>query len=617
MSAVGVAAARAALLRQPHHDGSGLYVLEAPDRLGGEAVVRLRVPRDAAPDHVLLRYVRDGEPHAVAAVLDQESDTETWWRASFPVANPATRYRWLLAERDTWTWVNGLGSHGHEVPDGDDFVLGMERGPEWHLSSVVYEIFPDRFARSGRTVEPPDWVVPREWGELPTGRGRATPFEWYGGDLGGIEAHLDHVERVGANLIYLTPIFEAHSTHRYDAVSFDRVDPLLGGDEALASLARAAHARGLRVVGDLTPNHVGSRHEWFKAAQADPSAPERGFFYFDDALPHGYEAWYGIPSLPKLNWGSDELRRRFAAITSRYLSEPFGLDGWRIDVANMSGRRGAEDRNAEVARVILDAARSAREDPLVVIEHGHDLRPDLQPGRWPAAMNYAGFLRPVWTWLRAEDPTDEQRTTFWGLPAGMPTAGGGDAVASMRAYRAGVPWEAVIHSWTLVDSHDVGRLRTVSGSRERQLVGAGMQFTTPGVPMIFAGDEIGLEGAWGEDARRTMPWDREAGWDVDALETYARLAALRRGSDALASGGIRYAAVTDDAIAYVRESPSERLLCLATRADGPDLELGLDELACAELEPLVGAEVEVTRDGVTLPGDGPAFHAWRLTGETT
>src|SRR6185312_1909560 len=106
-----------------------------------------------------------------------------------------------------------------------------------------------------------------------------------------------------------------------------------------------------------------------------------------------------------------------------------------------------------------------------------------------------------------------------------------------------------------------------AGSQERQLVGVGLQMTTPGVPMVFAGDELGLEGAWGEDARRTMPWDRPEAWDTPLLETYRRLIALRRSSNALAHGGIRYAHVGADAIAYLRETRQERLLCLATRDD--------------------------------------------------
>ena len=579
----------------PHHDGSDLYVLDRPDELGGEATVRLRTPRGAA-DRVLLRYSRDGEPHTAEALVDSETDDETWWRATFPVVNPAIRYRWLLAGGQTgYGWLTGNGVYPHEVPSADDFVLGLGTGPDWHLASVVYEIFPDRFARSGHAVEPPEWAEPRAWAEPPTGRGPATPREWYGGDLAGIEQHLDHIERLGANVVYLTPIFPAGSNHRYDATSFDRIDPVLGGDEALASLTRAAEARGIRLVGDLTLNHTGKDHEWFLAARADSHATERGFFYFDPNVPHGYESWLGVPSLPKLDWRDTELQARMRRVIGRWLE--FGLEGWRVDVANMTGRHRAVELNGEVARLTRDAAAGA----LVVAEHGHDFRPDLDGTGWHGVMNYAGFLKPTWWWLRSDDIAED---VFSSAPA--PRYDGPELVSVMKRYRTGVPWTTVAHSWTLLDSHDTARFATVVGrSRALHSVGVGLSATTPGVPMVFAGDEVGLEGSWGEDGRRTMPWDDAGAWDSGLLDTYRRLLGLRRSSDALARGGIRYLHVSADAVVYLRESPPKRLLCLAARAPHNPISIPF-----TELETLYG---EDARDGV-LPADGPAFHVWRIHG---
>ncbi len=579
----------------PHHDGSELYVVDRPDELGGEATVRLRTPRGAA-DRVLLRYSRDGEPHTAEAMIDAESEHETWWRASFPVVNPATRYRWLLAGgKIGYGWLTGNGVYAHEVPSADDFVLGLDVGPDWHLSSVVYEIFPDRFASSGVDVARPEWAEPTAWNQPPTGRGPATPREWYGGDLPGIERHLDHIEALGANVVYLTPIFPAGSNHRYDATSFDHIDPILGGDEALASLARAAEARGIRLVGDLTLNHTGKRHEWFLAGQADAHATEHGFYYFDPAVPHGYESWMGVPSLPKLDWRDTELQARMRAVIGRWLHS--GLAGWRVDVANMTGRHHAVDLNHEVARL----ARNAADGALVVAEHGHDFRPDLDGTGWHGVMNYAGFLKPTWWWLRSDDFDAD---VFSSAPA--PRYDGAELVSVMKRYRTGVPWSAIAHSWTLLDSHDTARFATVVGrSTALHAVGVGLSATTPGVPMIFAGDELGLEGAWGEDARRTMPWEDPGAWDTGLLETYRRLLGLRRSSDALARGGIRYLHVSADAVLYLRESASESLLCLAARAAHSPISIPF-----TELETLYG---EDARDGL-LPADGPAFHVWRIHG---
>ncbi len=588
MSATQLRGEVVAPLAEPHHDGSDLCVLERPDEPGGRAVLRLRAPRDA--QRVVLRYVHDGEPVGLLATPDEQTETETWWRAEFPVWNPRVPYRWNVDGR----WLNGRGSFAHEVPDADDFVLALDKGgPAWHLESVAYEIFPDRFAASAEHALP-EWGVRRGWDELPTGRGPSTPRELFGGDLGGIEQQLDHIERLGANLLYLTPFFPARSNHRYDSTTFDRVDPLLGGDEALRSLLDAAHRRGIRVVGDLTLNHTGDAHEWFLAAR-DEHAPERDFYLWDAAQPYGYESWFGVRSLPKLNWRSEELRRRMEAVIRRWLDE--GLDGWRIDVANMTGRY----RDADLTGEVADLTRAAAAEALIVAEHGYDFRADLQGGGWHGAMNYAGFLRPVWGWLRDEEIPGDLRTAFWGIPVPLGRLSGADAVAQMRAFRAGMPWQSTLHSWTLLDSHDTARFRSVAGSRETQLVGVGLQMTTPGVPMLYAGDELGLEGDWGEDARRPMPWARPR--DEALLGNVSRLAALRRSSDALAHGGIRYVHVSEDAVAYVRETRDERLLCLAARAAHAPIRVPF-----AELETLYGEDAS---DGV-LPSDGPSFHVWRI-----
>jgi alpha-glucosidase len=586
---------RGTALAAPHHDGSDLYVVDRPTELGGDASLRVRLPSGAA-DEVLLRCTIDGEPRTIEAVVDEETDGETWWRAELPVENPVVRYRWLLAGGDTgYGWLNARGLSFREVSGADDFAFALDLGaPAWHASSVVYEIFPDRFASSGARHDAPEWAVRRDWDALPEGRSKNTSSEWFGGDLPGIEAHLDHVEDVGANVLYLTPFFPAGSTHRYDASSFDRVDPLLGGDEALASLVRAAHGRGIKLVGDLTLNHCGVTHDWFERAVVNERAAERELFYFDKSLKHGYAAWLGVRTLPKLDWRSRLLRERMGEVLRRWLDA--GLDGWRIDVANMVARYRDIELNHDVAAWTHGIVKGS----LLIAEHGHDFRPDLDGSGWHGVMNYSGFLRPTSWWLRGEHVTED---IFTEAPA--PAYGAADMVTVMREFRSRVPWEAVLNSWTLLDSHDTPRFSWIAGARERHLVGLGLQFTSPGVPMLYAGDELGLTGKWGEDGRRTMPWGRRDEWDTVLLDTVRNLARLRRSSDALARGGIRYVHVSVDAVAYLRESRAERLLCLAARAPHDPIATPF-----TELETLYGDDA---RDGV-LPADGPAFHVWRING---
>jgi alpha-glucosidase len=161
----------------------------------------------------------------------------------------------------------------------------------------------------------------------------------------------------------------------------------------------------------------------------------------------------------------------------------------------------------------------------------------------------------------------------------------------------------VLHSWNLLDSHDTARFRTIAGTPGRHLVGVGLQMTLPGVPMLFAGDEIGLEGAWGEDARRTMPWQDPGSWDTAFLEQNRALVALRRSLPALARGGLRFVHVGPDAVAFLRETRDERLLVLAARATHEPITTPF-----TNLETLYGEDAP----GGVLPPDGPAFHVWRI-----
>ena len=226
--------------------------------------------------------------------------------------------------------MNALGLTPHEVTDADDFAVTTgSPAPPWHAESVTYEIFPDRFATSHLDVETPPWAIRRPWDALPTGRGKATP----GGALRRRpprrwSSTSTTSRALGANLIYLTPFFPATSTHRYDATTFDHVDPLLGGDDALRSLCDAAHARGIRVIGDITLNHTGYRHEWFERAQADRTRPSASFYIFDSSIPHGYESWLGDPDAAEARLAERRaarpLRARASALPRRSASTAGG-----------------------------------------------------------------------------------------------------------------------------------------------------------------------------------------------------------------------------------------------------------------------------------------------------
>lgn len=608
-------------LVQPHHDGSKRYVSTQRPRLGEVVDVLVRVPLENDVDAVHVRTSPDGEQEFGAAQLVLTTACDAWWAASVTCHNPVTNYRFLLSGGPRqYAWLNGTGTHGRDVPDASDFRLLAHDAPppDWAQGAVVYQIFPDRFARSAAADqrEQPEWAQPADWGDPVDTRPSGIAQQLYGGDLDGVTEHLDHLESLGVDVVYLTPFFPARSNHRYDAASFEGVDPVLGGDDALRRLTRSAHQRGMKVLGDFTTNHTGDAHEWFLTAvgPGGEGAPERDFYIWED---DDYIGWLGVPTLPKLNHRSEALRTRLfdepAGVVRHWLgssADPAGssgLDGWRVDVANMTGRWRGTDLNHEVARQLRDSMARWAPEALLVGEHVHDYTVDLPGDGWHGVMNYAGFCKPVWTWLRdaKSDPS------FLGAPVPLPLLDGADVVETMRDFTSRIAWQSLVHSFNLVGSHDVTRVRTLVGGDGRGVdVAAGLMFTLPSMPMLTYGDEIGMEGQFGEDGRRPMPWD-ETDWDHRILETYRGLIAARRSSPALQTGGLRWVHADGDAIVYLREADDEIALVHVSRAAHEALTIERRHLAGVETgRPAYGPPLEVEEEFVTLTATGPGVRVW-------
>jgi alpha-glucosidase len=608
-------------LLEPHHDGSPTYVQDGAPTIGSKVALRVHVPRGhplTGPevDAVWLRSVRDGEPHIVPASIDRGDVTGTWWRAQLVVSNPVTSYRFLLGATDgSYRWLNGTGAHARDVTDAADFRISTEhRLPDWVLDQVGYQVFPDRFARDADQSSAPPWAIATGWDEPVLAHGPDVPRQWYGGTLEGIRQHMDHLTGLGVTLLYLTPFFAARSNHRYDAESFDEVDPVLGGDAALARLLDAAHQMGIRVIGDLTTNHTGEGHPWFQKAKDDHTSIERSFYRFHDD--ESYESWLGVESLPKIDHAAPELRRRLyegpESTVAKWLRN--GIDGWRIDVANMTGRLGADDATLQVAQTIRDTIAATRPDAWLLAEHGHDASLDLPGNGWHGTMDYAGFTRPIWSWLNggsAAGPGLPHDLSFLGLPVPVPTRPATDCVASMRDFHAAMPWSSRVASTSHLDSHDSPRFRTVAGGgttgradlagkgRERHALGLALQMTLPGIPVVFMGDELGFTGVNGEHSRTPMPWGSPGDSDSATLEAYRVWIRLRREHLALRRGGLRWAHVGADSLTFLREHPDQRILVHVVRADHPPVDLPLAQLlagSAAELTVLHGSRPKPTGD---------------------
>ncbi len=559
-----------------HHSGSPRYVFPNQAHLGDTVTIRLRAGLDTPIKHVFLRTTPDGEQHLTPLQPEDQDHTAVcrWWRASIRISMPVTSYRFLIVAENCTCWYNGSGLHAYNPTDAEDFRILADYGsPSWLKNSVFYQIFPDRFADGDPATNVGDGEFEyagfparrREWGAAPTTGSRAAMVEFYGGDLSGIIAHLDYLADLGVNALYLNPIFTAFSNHRYDVTDYFNVDPHLGGNLALVNLRQALSARGMRYILDIVPNHCGYLHPWFQAAQADPSAPTADYFTFRKH-PNDYETWLGVRTLVKLNYSSAALRNVMYegqdSVFRHWLRPSYSADGWRIDVANMLARQGADQRGMEVGRAIRQAVKAENPHAYLMGENFFDASSQLQGDCWDGVMNYSGFALPLRDWLGSVFifvPGQSQPINT-GISASTQTL-----VESWSAFRAAIPWVVACQQYNLVGSHDTPRaLALLQGNRDLFKLSVVLMFTYPGVPSIYYGDEIGLGGGRDMNARLCMSWDPST-WDTELLSFYKVLTHLRRSSSALMDGGFQVLLTEDDTLVYQRDTDEAIILVVARR----------------------------------------------------
>jgi alpha-glucosidase len=571
-----------ALALRPHHDGSELYVANQRPKLGENVKLRVRVHRSLGDvKRILIRQSDSGEAFlANQAKRFMNRHGWVWFEGQIAMHNPELHYRFFIELKSGENyWLNATGLHPLDRPDSEDFTINTySSAPNWAAKSVMYQIFPDRFARSAAAEKhpAPEWAKPAEWSDTVIGKGPGVSQQFFGGDLIGAAEHLNHLKKLGANILYITPFFPGRSNHRYDASTFDSVDPLLGGNRALSALVEKAHAMGIKVMGDLTANHTGAGHEWFQAAFGKPGAAESEFYYFTEGNKK-YDSWWGVASLPKLNWSSAELRKRFVqgktSVVAKWLKPPYNLDGWRIDVANMTGRIRDTDLNREVGRLIRETVQLVRSDALLIGEFTKDASSQVVGDSYQGAMTYANFTAPVWRWLaNPAEKREEQQ-----LGPGRKGIGANDLIELHTRFSGTMPWHVRKHNLNTLDTHDTGRFKTFAlpGS---QRVAAGLQFTLPGIPMIFAGDEFGLEGVNGEASRTPIPWNNERPNSTEMIATYAALAAIRKKQRALTEGSLRWLYASNEALAFARETKTDTVLVIASRGKDRRVEFSAEAL---------------------------------------
>ena len=381
---------------------------------------------------------------------------------------------------------------------------------------VLYQVFPDRFAIGGGLsceqklatpayelpgVQKQDWNVPVSH---EPGGGR-----FFGGDLDGIADRIDYLVDLGVTGVYTTPIFQSPSNHKYDATDFFRVDPMFGGDAAFDRLLTALHDRGLKLILDAVLNHVSDQHPWFSKARAgDPVYRD----YFSHSVDGSQQYWQDFRSLPELNLASEVLRdklyRQPDSLVHHWLAR--GIDGWRFDVAQDVGIPVAEELAGIIGKSFPQAWLIGE-----LCGFGGSW---LEGGRgFHGMMNYY-HRTALLSWLSGDIDARQMNR----------------AVADMRQ---GYGLKGLLRSWNMLSSHDTPRLRTALGDIGKSRLAQLAQMTLPGVPLIYYGEEIGMEGGADPDNRQPMRWG-ESDWDHGQRQWVKSLIAIRQNNPALQYGDV-------------------------------------------------------------------------------
>lgn len=457
--------------------------------------------------------------------------------------------------------------------------------PAWFGEGVTYQIFPDRFRRT--SVPDVTGMVGRRWVHddwddqpvfLPDENGQITNRDFFGGSLAGITEKLDYLKSLSVSTLYLNPIFEADSNHRYNTADYRSVDPLLGTEEDFRTLCREAHARGIRVILDGVFNHTGSNSRYFNAdgfypelgAAQSTDSPYFGWYSFHP-WPTDYDAWWGVHTLPAVNEEQPDYRRFIISdedsVVRRWLR--LGADGWRLDVA--------DELPDDFIAAIRTAIGQEKADAYLLGEV------------WEDGSNKIAYSRRR-RYLLGQETHGLMNYPF--RTALLAWLGGGDAAGfreAMESIRENYPPAAFYGAMNFLGTHDTARILTLLGADEapadksaraayrltpdqlaqgqKKLRLAGMLlYSFPGSPTLYYGDEAGMQGFEDPLNRGTYPWGRE---DTGLRECIRQMAALRNENSALSAGELEPLVCAAGMAAWRRRDETGEFIICVNPGEGP------------------------------------------------
>jgi cyclomaltodextrinase len=396
--------------------------------------------------------------------------------------------------------------------------------PEWAKDAIYYQIFPERFANGDSTNDPPDI---EKWGETPKGN------NYFGGDLQGIINHLDYLKDLGINALYLNPIFESNTNHKYHTIDYFKIDHHFGDEKTFKTLLDESHKRGIKVIIDGVFNHTGTDFFAFKDIIKNEKNSKYLKWYdvhsFPIKLPPekpNYEAWWGMGELPKLMADNPEVRKYLFDATRYWMK--MGLDGWRLDVPNEM----SHDFWIQWRKIV----KEENPDALIIGEIWDDASPWLKGDQFDAVMNYrfrgacVGFIAL------------ENRNAF-------------QFDSILTTVSEEYPKEVSYALQNLIGSHDTERFLTLCENDTAKLkLAIVAQLMYLGAPMIYYGDEIGTTGGKDPECRKTMRWDSLT-WNNNLRDWYRTNIKIRTENKIFSFGTVRFilADTSKNIVAFVRE----------------------------------------------------------------
>ena len=468
-------------------------------------------------------------------------------------------------------------------------LLVYEKGyktPEWFHGATMYHIFVDRFCKGeGKTELHADAKINPDWhnGIPQYARKNGEPLAnnvFFGGNLWGVIEKLEYLQSLGVTVLYLSPVFDAYSNHRYDTGDYEKIDSILGGDGAFDALIEAAHKKGMKVILDGVFNHTGDDSKYFNrrgryphvGAYQSKESPYYKWFNFR-VYPHSYECWWSIEIMPRLSYSSEECLNYFVGeggVCEKWLLR--GADGWRLDVVD-------ELPNAFLDKLRNIAKRTKKEGGLLIGEVWENAADKIAYGKrrryfsgrqLDSVMNYP-FRNAVLSLVLEKDTE-----TFYNI---------------LTELYSSYPKEASNSLMNLLGTHDTERILTklgdggtgegltndelahmrLSENQRKEAVqklklASIIQYTVFGVPSVYYGDEAGLEGYHDPFCRLPFPWGEE---DTELQAHYRSLGKLRREHFALKNGDFRFTVRKKDFIAYERANQNDRITVLINLSNEP------------------------------------------------